>query len=92
MKVKLKVNLKVGHGQIEGAGTIYSDENGELPEFVALNMGEDFSDTRFFDIIENTVSENKAPKAVKAEKTKPESTDTPKTDTPKVKRMLKKQA
>jgi hypothetical protein len=88
VKVKLKVNLKVGQGQIEEAGTIYSDEGEGFPAFVALNMGEDFSDTRFFDVIE-------AAPAKKVAKPKTEESETdkevPAPATPKAqKRLLKK--
>jgi len=34
MKVQLLVNLKVADGRIIPAGTIFSDENGPLPEFI----------------------------------------------------------
>jgi hypothetical protein len=39
MIVKTKVNLKLDDGTIVGAGTVYSDENGEtMPGFVGENM------------------------------------------------------
>jgi hypothetical protein len=46
------MNLKVAEGQIEPMGTVYSDVDGAFPDFVLAEMGEDFSNTRYYEIIE----------------------------------------
>jgi hypothetical protein len=39
MKVELLVNLKVKSGQIISAGSIFSDENGPIPDFIMRRVG-----------------------------------------------------
>jgi len=38
MKVELLVNLKLGNGQIISAGSVYSDKNTPIPEFVMRRL------------------------------------------------------
>lgn len=38
MKVQLLVNLKVADGRVISAGTVFTDENGPLPEFILRRL------------------------------------------------------
>jgi hypothetical protein len=38
MKVELLVNLKVASGSVISAGTIYTDEQGPIPEFILRRL------------------------------------------------------
>jgi len=38
MKVELLVNLKIGSGKILPVGTMFTDENGPIPEFITRRL------------------------------------------------------
>ena len=38
MKVELLVNLKLGNGKVVSAGTVFSDENTPIPDFVMRRL------------------------------------------------------
>lgn len=38
MKVVLDVNLKIGNGKIISAGSVYSDTNGPIPDFILRRL------------------------------------------------------
>lgn len=50
MKAQLLVNLKIGRGVIVTRGAVYSDIDGELPEFVKQNI----DNPKIFSILDAT--------------------------------------
>jgi hypothetical protein len=67
MKVRSKANLKVAEGRIEPMGTVYSDVDGALPDFVLAEMGEDLSNTRYYEVIEGGEEKPKGPESPAAD-------------------------
>jgi len=67
MKVKLLVNLKVARGTVISAGTIYSDVDGALPDYITDSL----NDSKIIEVLPEPVQLS-VPEPTEPEPTEPE--------------------
>ncbi|MFA5394427.1 MAG: hypothetical protein WC346_00225 [Methanogenium sp.] len=86
MKVELLVNLKLGNGRIIPAGSVYSDENGPIPEFIFRRLKRGMAK-----VLDSTVRPSRSSKTETESASKPAVASTKETKSSS-KKILKKSA